>query len=311
MEWLSIMDDLGIFRIKFAYFHSSWDRESDSVQVLKSQGRRVLPHEFTSDMDGFIFCPECHTPISRRPKNKEKMRNGRNASFVHLPSFRHIGCNLRVNKSTGRRFETEEEAKKAIADEQLAIISGFIIERPEIKDIKKGNFEHSFIEDIDGGVSDVPISRHTGQSFKLPSKITTVSGLCRNFDDNYYKYFVFPGDTNARRLDSILVDINLVNEICDIPKLYFGKIQSSFSGPWDHSIRMTKISWKISGEYLDFYFKQNNKDSKDHGINDNSRGRIILMYGKVERNGLGLCLNNVGWGEFSILPEKYNYLFES
>ncbi|MDI9106548.1 hypothetical protein [Serratia marcescens] len=304
------MDDLGTFRIKFAYFHSSWDRESDSVQVLKSQGRRVLPHEFTSDMDGFIFCPECHTPISRRPKNKEKMRNGRNASFVHLPSFRHIGCNLRVNKSTGRRFETEEEAKKAIADEQLAIISGFIFERPEIKDTKKGKFEHSFIEDIDGEVSDVPISRHTGQSFKLPSKITTVSGLCRNFDDNYYKYFVFPGDTNARRLDSILVDINLVNEICDTPKLYFGRIQSSSSGPWDHSIRMTKISWRKTGEYLDFYFKQNNKDSKDHGINDNSRGRIILMYGKVERSGLGLCLNNVGWGEFSLLPEKYNYLLE-
>lgn len=310
MEWLSIMDDLGTFRIKFAYFHSSWDRESDSVQVLKSQGRRVLPHEFTSDMDGFIFCPECHTPISRRPKNKEKMRNGRNASFVHLPSFRHIGCNLRVNKSTGKRFETEEEAKKAIADEQLAIISGFIIDRPEIKEVKKGKFEHSFIEDIDGEVSDVPISRHTGESFKLPSKITTVSGLCRNFDDNYYKYFVFPGDTNARRLDSILIDINLVNEICDTPKLYFGRIQSSSSGPWDHSIRMTKISWRKTGEYLDFYFKQNNKDSKDHGINDNSRGRIILMYGKVERNGLGLCLSNVGWGEFSLLPEKYKYLFE-
>lgn len=34
------------------------------------------------------------------------------------------------------------------------------------------------------------------------------------------------------------------------------------------------------------------------------------MYGKIEKNGLGLCLNNLGWGEFSLLAEKYNYLFD-
>ena len=34
------------------------------------------------------------------------------------------------------------------------------------------------------------------------------------------------------------------------------------------------------------------------------------VYGKVTESGLGLCFENLGWGELSLLPEKYNYLIE-
>ncbi|WP_315707559.1 hypothetical protein [Brenneria uluponensis] len=304
------MEDESTFRIKFAFYHPNWKFDPDSLLELKTHGKRVLPSEFTVDMSHHIFCPECSTPLSRRPQNKDRATDGRNPSFAHLPSFSHIHCNLRTKTAKGKKYNSEEEVKKAIANDQLAIVESFMKERPELPEGVGGDYDQNHIEDMDGKESDVPIGRHRGESFKLPSKITTVAGICRNFDKNYYKYYVLPDEKNAERLDRLLTDINIVKDIVNVPKLYYGKILSSFSQPWDSSIRMTRLSWANSGEYKDFYFKQNNKDSRDKGIDDNSRGRILLMYGIVTVNGLGLCVGHVGWGEFALLPEKYNYLFD-
>ncbi|MBO2902694.1 hypothetical protein J5H42_18295 [Aeromonas dhakensis] len=56
--------------------------------------------------------------------------------------------------------------------------------------------------------------------------------------------------------------------------------------------------------------KSQDKDQKAHGIDDNSIGRILIVYGSVKQNGTGLCFQGLGWGEFSLLPEKYNYLLD-
>ncbi|VAW56386.1 hypothetical protein MNBD_GAMMA07-2730, partial [hydrothermal vent metagenome] len=47
--------------------------------------------------------------------------------------------------------------------------------------------------------------------------------------------------------------------------------------------------------------------SQEKGINDDSKGRIVIIYGKVTVSGIGLCIENIGWGEFALLPEKYNH----
>ncbi|UCZ75345.1 hypothetical protein LHK94_20545 [Dickeya zeae] len=304
------MEDESTFRIKFAFYHSNWEFDRDSVPELKANGKRVLPSEFTIEMRHHIFCPECATPLSRRPQNKDKATDGRNPSFAHLPSYSNIYCSLRVKTAKGRQYNSEEEAKKAIANDQLAIVESFMKERPELPEGNNGVYDQNHIEDQDGEISEVPIGRHRGQSFKLPSTITSVAGMCRNFDQNYYKYYMLPGEKNAERLDRLLTNINNVQSTTDAPKLYYAKILSSFSKPWDHSVRMTRLAWNSAGKYKDFYFKQNNKDSLGHGVNEDSRGRILLMYGVVTVNGVGLCIAHVGWGEFALLPEKYNYLFE-
>ncbi|AHK20992.1 hypothetical protein BZ17_683 [Yersinia pseudotuberculosis IP 32953] len=305
------MEDQSTFRIKFAYFHSTWKRTIHSIPVLKSQGRRVLPSEFTLEMDQAIFCPECFTPLTRRPKHKDTTTNGRNASFAHLRSFRDVPCFLRSKPAEGKRYLNEEEAKKAISDDQLTIVKAFMTDRPEIKKSEIGIYDQNYLEDIDGGLSEVAIGRHTGESFSLPNVITTVAGFCRNFDNNYYKFFVLPGEKNAERLDRLLVDIKVIKDITDSPRLYFGKILSSWSKkPLDHSIRMTRLNWPRNDNYSDFYFKQENKDAQDKGIRTDSQGRYIIMYGIVEKSGTGLCLAGLGWGEFALLPEKYNYLLD-
>lgn len=73
----------------------------------------------------------------------------------------------------------------------------------------------------------VPISRHSGQKFRLPSKLSTIETPCRRFDVNLYRYFVFPGSKSAVRLLDALTDIRNVIDTADTPGLYFGKINQS------------------------------------------------------------------------------------
>ncbi|WPL79510.1 hypothetical protein SD446_14090 [Bordetella hinzii] len=88
---------------------------------------------------------------------------------------------------------TEEDAKQAIASDQLAIVHSFMKHRPNKPDGEAEPYGQSAVEDEDGPLSQVPTGRHRGETFALPSRITTIAGLCRRFDVNLYKYFVLPG----------------------------------------------------------------------------------------------------------------------
>ncbi|MEQ9721274.1 hypothetical protein ABQG65_08765 [Yersinia alsatica] len=302
------MADNSLLRIKYAYYHPTWDRNTQDRSILLSQAVSIVPQDFTLDMANHIYCPKCLTPLTRTPKNKEIMRNGRSASFAHLSLFRHIPCEWRTKRPEGKKYDNQEEALKAITDGQLAVIKSFILERPEKLSVLNASFDPNYLEDIEGEVSPFPIGRHVGETFMLPSKITTVYGLCRNFDENYRKYFVLPDKDVAEPLEHLLVDIQSVEDVCDSPRLYYGTILSSYSGSAPHHIRLTRLKWSKKNNYSDFYFKHNNKDASDRGITEKSRGSILVMYGKVVKNGWGLCIENLGWGEFAILPEKYKYI---
>lgn len=58
-------------------------------------------------------------------------------------------------------------------------------------------FNLTQIVDPDGPPTEVPLGRHTGQRFLLPSKLSTVLAICRNFDKNLTRAFFFP-DSNTR-----------------------------------------------------------------------------------------------------------------
>jgi len=47
----------------------------------------------------------------------------------------------------------------------------------------------------------------------------------------------------------------------------------------------------------------------DHvSISDDAKGRVLVVYGKVTENGIGLCIEDTSWGQFALLPRKYEYL---
>lgn len=300
-------------RIKFAYHLFSWSYEDGDKSLLRKTAERIIPSDFRLEMDGDIFCPGCYTNLNRIPKEKDHFKNGREAYFSHHRRYTNISCDLKSTKPEGKRYDSFEEAQKAIDDENLVIVSGFLKEKPEIVIDSNSEYNETPVEDIAGPLANVPIARHNGESFTLPSKVTTVNGICRNFDENLYKYYYFPNQSNAIRLIDLLHDIRNVSEETTTPKLYYGRIISTTHlGEYKRpdNIRMTYLS-NNQPEVADFCLKLPHKEQESHGIGDKSGGRIVIVYGVVKESGVGLCFNKLGWGEFALLPEKYGNLLEN
>lgn len=297
-------------RIKFSYQLDSWSYESGERAYLTANAKKIIPSEYKSEMDGTLFCPVCFTNLNRVPKEKDHFTNGRQAYFSHVRKYQDIACDLKSIKPEGKRYTNWEEAKKAIDDENLVIISSFLKDKPEVKEDQPVIYDETPVEDIEGPVTEVAIGRHNGEAFLLPSRIKTIAGLCRNFDDNLYKYFHLPGKNNAVKLNDLLRDVKSISEEDDIPKFYYGRIIST-NHLGQHkrptNIRMTFLHTDVIG---DFCLKSPDKDQKSHGITDDSVGRILIVYGTIQANGSGLCFQGLGWGEFSLLPEKYNHLLD-
>lgn len=297
-------------KIAYAHHLPGWKFEGGNREVLKAS-RRVAPDEYEEEMRGALYCPGCFTNVERTPKEKDLFTNQRDPFYRHLQRWSHVGCVLRAKKPIGKRYDTWEEAKRAIEHEHLAIVKEFLQERPEIHLGPSDEYDETPVEDLDGPVSDVPIGRHQGESFQLPSKITTVAGMCRNFEKNKDKYFFLPEASHAVKLAELLKNVADVDyDILDTPqtsRLYFGKIIASRNaGSHDLSTRMTKLV--CNGSVKDFYLKLPNGFCRDKGITDNSQGRIVMFFGKITQSGIGLAATNLAWGEVALVPAKYNEL---
>lgn len=301
-------------RIKYALHLDGWCYEKGNKDVLIRDAVKVVPSGYVKEMDETIFCPACTTNLNRIPKDKEHTSNGRDAYFSHMSKYTDIKCDLRSVKPEGKKYDTHEEAQKAIDDENLVIVKGFIKNKPELPVAQAGVYDETPVEDLAGPLSNVPISRHHGETFTLPSKITTVAGICRKFDDNLYKYYLFEHQKHAIRLIDLLQDVASVSEANDKPKLYYGKIESTnHLGQYKRptNIRMTYLKNNMEAEGVaHFTIKLTDEKQKAHGIGDNSVGRIVLMYGVITESGMGLCFESLEWGEFALLPDKYAYLLE-
>lgn len=125
--------------------------------------------------------------------------------------------------------------KKAVEDEEIIVISGFLESRPDNNPrIDSEGSEvpvDSHFERKNGKEVSLPISRHHGESFKVPSHVTSVQSLCVNFDHNYYREIYLVGaDGKAKRYrfcDS-LKEINDITEGSSDPAFFlvrFGKLR--------------------------------------------------------------------------------------
>lgn len=118
-------------RIKYAFFSSSWAYEDGSPTELRISAKSVLASDYAPHMAGYLFCPVCYTPLFRTPKEKPLFSNGRRACFAHFPSYGGVPCELRSKKPQGLNFSSEEEAKQALANDELVLVSSFMQEPPE------------------------------------------------------------------------------------------------------------------------------------------------------------------------------------
>lgn len=299
-------------KIKFAYYLKKWDFLTGDKSELRRIAQKIPPLDFSLEMKGHLFCPECSAPLFRSPEEKDYADDGRKAFYAHCRGTKTL-CSLRVMQADGKRYLNEEEAKQAIEDGELVVVQSFMKDKPVLPQIDGPLvYDKEPNEDLNGALTLVPIGRHNGEVFRLPSKVTTVRGLCRSFDDNLHKYFMLPGEQAARSLQDQLINVNDARETCDVPRLYFGRITSSTNmGRTPQNIRQTFLRYRSGGGYKDFCLKATDESSREHGIDDDSKGRIAIIYGKVTESGIGLCISNLGWGEFALLPAQYEKLLDN
>ncbi|PNI01384.1 hypothetical protein [Vibrio diazotrophicus] len=300
-------------RIVHALYLDDWQYEGGNRATLLRSSVRVKPDEYEVEMRDHIFCPECFTNLIRVPQDKDHTTSSMEAHFRHLGRYSGVKCHLRSGKKApGKKYTSFESVTQAIDNEELVIVSGFMKDKPEQRPVGTPTpFDEAQIEDIDGPEAETPLGVHDGETFKVPSKITSLRGICRDFDKNYYRYYFLPGYQHAIALTSLLHNVADVTEEDTKPKLYFAKLRNSVhhgNPPKDSNIRMTYLD--KSPAVKDFCIKTPHWLQHEHGIGDNTEGRYVLIYGKVTENGIGLCFEDLGWGELALVPEKYNYLIE-
>lgn len=295
-------------KIKYALHLNNWDFDHGNKEALRAKGKRIIPADYDAAMKGAIFCTVCCTNLQRVPHKKEHFSNGRLAYFGHIPNrYDHVPCSLRSKKPEGKRYDTYEEARKALDAENLVVVSEFLSARPDLPTRTDDEYNATPVENEEGSLSETPISRHNGESFLLPSRVRTVRGICRNFDQNLSKYYVFPEKTFAARLIDLLYDIRDVTEPDDSPKLYYGRIKWSFAAGLglDHNIRMTRLY--CNETIQDFTLKTTVGLAREKGIDNDSKDRIVLVFGKVQVSGMGLSIEKIGWGSFDLLPKVHEH----
>jgi hypothetical protein len=208
------------------------------------------------------------------------------------------------------RFDSEEAAAQALDRKELVLISQFMRSQPQAPDAS-GTYQQTPVEDQAGPVSHFPISRYRGQTFRLPTRISSVQMLCRRFDENLHRYYQLPGHSHPQPLHDLLHPVTSVEGEQADPQLYYGKIEASSvssSNPQPHHLRMTRFS---SGpQIVDFYLKQNNAEQESKGIGEDKVRRYVIFWSAITVNGVGFCAERLGWGEYALLPDRYTRLLD-
>ena len=290
-------------RIAYAlHMERKWVYGKDDKDVLERKGIPVTPEEFDLSMKGKIFCPICTTPLSRSPDMTSVSTNSRTAHFKHKPTYSKVPCRLKTKKKEGLSYKNEEEASKAIEDEALVIVSDWMSQPPSDDDDldENGEFNQTAIEDEDGPDTEVVIGRHKGREFKLPSKISSVTALCRDFDKNLHRGYHFPDSKFPMLLFDMLFDTGRITENTDKKKrLFFGKIVGY------RRLSKRNIIYIENEEFGEFkIYTWPRFDERKH-IDGNSEGRYILFHSSLSwEGGIPRCFVD-NWGQYSLLPQKY------
>ncbi|KHT02774.1 hypothetical protein RC91_12490 [Pectobacterium brasiliense] len=301
-------------RIAYAYFDPDWDKSTMPILVLNRT--EVEPLDYEAEMRGHLHCPSCYEPLLRVPGDPAVaiMANGANALFRHFPDENAPYCRLRSGIMVGKKYDSEVEAAKAVEDGDLIIISGFKQERPQ-NNSRQQDEEHAEpveteFESEDGPPINVPASRHEGQTFNLPSKLTSVQSLCTNFRQNFYRdIHVAVGEHVYHYvLADCLKEAAEIDGEDDVPKFYFGEIVRFLR--FDHTSHVFLRHPLLPGN-VDFRISARNEDLDARGITQaNALRRILLFFGKISSCGAGYWSKDKAWGEIAILPAKYeDFLF--
>lgn len=284
--------------IDYALYLRNWQFEGGDSARLEREAEKVYARDFDVGMADHVFCPNCFTPITRRPLERDRSRDNKLAYYAHIPSYLHVPCVRRTPPAQGELFTNEETAREAIGRGDLIVFSGFSDE-PQVANAPALPYAQGQIEDPEGPETQVAITRHVGDEFFVPGRHRTVLSICRNFDQNLERYYQFPGQRQPSKLSSQLRDVLDIEGEDDEQRLYFGEIERVVPHKY------TTVVWLRSGHRIkDFALPASMDQHRKRGITHNSVGSFVLFWGQVFGYGIGYCAR-VRWGEYAILPPQY------
>ncbi|MBV7300196.1 hypothetical protein [Enterovibrio paralichthyis] len=293
-------------RIVFGYYSVTWKYGINTLEELKGMSTEVVPEDFSMAMKGKIFCPKCASPLSRTPNITGVSANNITAHFKHKSSKLYPNsksCIWRVKSPEGLNYVNEEEARKAIEDKNLIVVSGWREFPPSGTDDISEDDEYSktAVEDEKGPDTEVPISRHRGKEFNTPSNITTVMALCKDFPDNLTKGFYFPNSQYPMLLSDQLYSTNKITDV--LPRketLFFGKIREYRKLSYRHVVEL-----ESGGNIFKLY--TNPELDKRKRLDATCVGRYLIFSTLPYFEGKNIPAAKIDlWGAYSVLPRKYD-----
>lgn len=294
-------------RIAYGYYSEKWVYKTHPKELLEEYSIEVVPEEFTEEMKGKIYCPICSTPLSRSPSISSVSKNNITAHFKHGDKEKYVEskhCGWRTPTGMGFKYSSEEEARQAVENKNLSIVSDWMKCPPSTKnDIDEaGEYNKTAIEDENGPDTELAIGRHRGERYLLPSKISTVMAVCREFPKNLKRGFYFPNSQQPMMLSDQLYSVTSVrNTLPTKETLFFGKIDAYYRITYRNVIHL------ITESGVEFKIYTDPKYDERKRIDDSSVGRYLLFSASLywESEGGIVACKVLKWGAYSLLPEKY------
>lgn len=291
--------------IEYALFLENWTFEDGDPGALQRAAVRVTPEEVEPEMIAHLFCPHCHTNLTRRPREGKVCRNERKAYFAHIPKYRHIECNQRTPEAPGEDYQVEEVALRAIERGDLVVVTGFLQDFQEARRPAQP-YAAGPVEDPEGPEAQVPIARHVGDDFMVPGRNRTVNGICRRLDQNLNKYYLLPGMKVPVLLSQLLKNAQEIVGDVERATLYFGKIIRVYP-----HVHQTDIEILNNRKIKDFTVIGRLHEVAEKGIQPESVGQYLMFWGSVKDYGIGYAVRFPSWGEYALIPQQYTQLLDT
>jgi len=303
--------------IKFAVYYEKGEGDRALAQEELDTGKLVAVTGMSADMEGHVYCPQCGHTIFRSPKLGNQ-NSTRPPYFSHKKDVNHK-CELKSEARYTRRYKLECDALKDIVNNRLVVIHGFSDDKRSLESDYVGKH---YVEAKPDTKRMVKLGKDDSvdKVFSLPSTMTSMTTVCRNFDLNLNRFFVLPDGQVAKKLFALLANVNKVSETTSRKGFYFGRIIKVESGGnqqdnvlnfhLEYSEREGLIDEK-EATINDFTLRTTNSIADQIGLHQNVIGRYLIMYSDIRGRGRGLSVRESKSSEVALLPQKYDHLLDA
>jgi len=295
--------------IEFAKYYPNYSDDKSENWLESAEYEDLHAKDYMSFMVGKIFCPVCHSAVTRVPKLKEVDRLGR-AYFSHP---RDIGHSCEQKSQARVSDENMDDDRKSVA----TIKSGGVVTVNFCDSSDESSPNESGEHDVSSNASDIEGVNRVGVSdgkkkVSAANDITTMRAITRDFKENLKRPYDFPHSDEPDFLKNQLLDVNTVFSTTSSDALYFGRVTRVVN--WNNGknplvqffMKYQKRTDSEPRDRLDICLKVQKNIALKMGLTEESKDNVLLMYGAISDSGIGYGLEISNPAMVATLPSKYH-----